>query len=81
MDIVMDERKGGNVETRHTDRYLEIGMVFERQSRNLLIFIKTNKLFDMDSGKLPHIKKLVATIYNRKLKNTFFEGVFHHMKV
>lgn len=39
----MDERKGGNVETRHTDRYLEIGMVFERQSRNLLIFIKTNK--------------------------------------
>lgn len=39
----MDGRKGGNVETRHTDRYLEIGMVFERQSRNLLIFIKTNK--------------------------------------
>jgi len=24
----MDERKGGSMETRHTDRYLEIGMVF-----------------------------------------------------
>lgn len=35
----------------------------------------------MDSGKLAHIRKVMATIYNRKLKNTFFEGVFHHVKV
>ena len=28
MDIVMDERKGGSLETRHTNKYLEIGMVF-----------------------------------------------------
>ena len=28
MDIVMDERKGEAWKQRHTDKYLEIGMVF-----------------------------------------------------